>query len=53
MYYEEKIINDILCYRLTPNGKWIEYSLESLSKKYMEIKHELNNLKKIHNGAFI
>ena len=45
MYYEEKIINDILCYRLTPHGKWIEYSLESLSKKYMKVKEMLIELK--------
>ena len=52
MYYEEKIINDILCYRLTPNGKWIEYSLESLSKKYMKVKEMLIELKN-HNDTFI
>lgn len=47
MYYEEKIVDNILCYRLNPNGKWIKYSQELLSQKYMALKQIITELKKI------
>ena len=32
MYYEEKIINGILCWRSIPKGMWTAYSAEELEK---------------------
>jgi hypothetical protein len=34
MYYEEDIINGVLCSRGTSNGKWIPFTLEALTTKY-------------------
>ena len=38
MYYEEKIINDVLCRRSTPGGRWIPFTIEELSSKLIERK---------------
>lgn len=38
MYYEEKVINGILCYRLTPNGKFKEYTKKELTSKIKDCK---------------
>ena len=43
MYYEEKVINGILCFKSSPNGAWIEYSLESLTKMYEGLKSKYIN----------
>ena len=31
MYYEELVINGVLCYRTTPKGSWTAYSKEDLT----------------------
>lgn len=31
MYHEEKVIDGVLCWRGTPDGEWVQYSLESLT----------------------
>jgi hypothetical protein len=36
MYYEEKIIDGVLCWRSHPKGEWMPFSLEALTKKLME-----------------
>lgn len=36
MYYEEKVINGVLCYRGTPDGEWTEFSKQTLTKRLME-----------------
>jgi hypothetical protein len=41
MYYEEKIIKGILCWRGTPKGAWIAVSQQEIATKYMAIKAEL------------
>jgi len=33
MYYEEKVINRVLCYRDTPKGKWIHFSAPELTSR--------------------
>ena len=38
MYYEEKIINGILCWRSTPKGMWTAYSAEELTIKLTELR---------------
>lgn len=36
MYYKETIIDGVLCFKLSPNGEWKEFSKETLSKRVME-----------------
>ena len=31
MYYEEKVINGVLCWRNTPQGRWERFSIEALT----------------------
>ena len=31
MYYEEEIINGVLCHRGTPDDEWVPYTLEALT----------------------
>ncbi len=31
MYYEEEIVNGVLCWRNTPDGEWIQYTVEALT----------------------
>ncbi len=31
MYYEEEIIDGILCHRGTPDGEWVPFTLEALT----------------------
>lgn len=38
MYYEERLINGVMCYRTAPNGVWQEYSIKQLSGLYAQIK---------------
>jgi hypothetical protein len=36
MYYDEKMINGVLCSRSTPDGKWEPFTLEELTIKYQQ-----------------
>lgn len=45
MYHEEQIINGRLCWRGTPDGKFIEYTLEQMAIKYEFLCNELRNVK--------
>lgn len=40
MYYEEAIINGILCCRTTPGGLWFELSKEGLTERIISLKEE-------------
>lgn len=31
MYFEQKVVNGVLCHRSTPDGEWIPYSSEDLT----------------------
>lgn len=31
MYHEEKVIDGVLCWRGTPDGKWTQYTAEALT----------------------
>ena len=44
MYYEEKIIDGILCYRCTPKGDWTKFSIESLSERAYNDRQKLKAL---------
>lgn len=41
MYYQEKVINGILCCKLSPNGEWIELSKQTLTERLMKYKKAL------------
>lgn len=43
MFYQEKVINDILCVRYTPNGNWHQLTLEQLTKRVIDAEFKLNN----------
>ncbi len=40
MYYEEKIINGVLCFRHDPKGAWIAFTLEEMAKKWEQQKKD-------------
>lgn len=42
MYYEEKIIDKILCYRHTPDGEWTQYTIEELTAMYADAKRQIS-----------
>jgi hypothetical protein len=44
MYYDTRIINGILHYRLSPLEKWTPFSQEELTALYLMLKRELNEL---------
>lgn len=44
MYYDEEVVNGILCHRGTPNGKWIPFTPEQLTQKYIQAKDRVFEL---------
>ncbi len=38
MYYDEQVINGVLCHRGAPNGKWIPFTVEQLTARLQELK---------------
>jgi len=34
MYYEEKLIDGVMCWRGVPDGEWTPYTLKELSARY-------------------
>lgn len=49
MYYEEKVINGILCSRTTPNGEWKQFTLVDLTNEYLEMKGLYERERKTNN----
>lgn len=45
MYFEEKVILGILCWRAIPDGQWKIYDKKQLTKKILELKTEVADLK--------
>jgi hypothetical protein len=44
MYYLERVIDGILCYRLTPNGTWHELSNKELTKRLLAAEAKISEL---------
>lgn len=44
MYYEEKVIDGVLCWRGSPNGEWIPITIEHLTDQYVQLRREMNIL---------
>ena len=49
MFYEEQIINGVLMFRHTPDGEWMPYSIEDMSKRIVDIE-SLNDALKLQLG---
>ena len=47
MYYEEKVINGVLCHRNTPNGEWIQFTLESLTMALIAMRGQVESRDKV------
>jgi hypothetical protein len=45
MYYEEKLVNGVLCWRNTPNGEWNAFDVREMTRKYLVLKDEHDNIK--------
>lgn len=41
MYYEEKILEGVLHYRMNPYGCFVPYTIRELTTRYLELLHEL------------
>lgn len=46
MYYVEKVINSVLHYKTSPNGKWKPISAEELTKRIVVAEKTLANWKR-------
>ena len=44
MYYEEKIIDFVLCWRNNPKGEWTEFSKEELTQKLVKAERLLSEM---------
>jgi hypothetical protein len=51
MYHEEKVINDVLCWRGTPNGEWIKYSDNVLTDRFVELRARLAKAEAVIEAA--
>ena len=38
MFYEEQMVNGIMCWRNTPTGEWTQFTIEELSQRYSLVK---------------
>lgn len=45
MYYEEKVIDGILCHRSSPNAAWIPFSATALTAKLAKIQKDYYTLR--------
>ena len=46
MFYEEKIINGVLCRRYAPNEPWKPFTLEEMASKYQNQKEDFKDRNK-------
>lgn len=44
MYYEEKMINGVMCWRATPTSDFVPYDLKELSQRYADLKEQFEAL---------
>jgi hypothetical protein len=44
MFYEEKMINGVLCYRNSPNEEFVAYKLSELSQRYFALQKHCEDL---------
>ena len=46
MYYKEEWINGKLCWKSTPNGEWIPFTIGQYKERVLKSEAELKNLHK-------
>lgn len=46
MYYKEEWINGKLCWKATPNGEWIPFTIEQYKKRVLKLEAELKKFSK-------
>jgi hypothetical protein len=51
MYYKEDIIGGILCFAVTPNGGFREFTARELTEKVKDLEAEVKQLKLLAGGA--
>jgi hypothetical protein len=51
MYYEEKIINGVLCYRTDPENEFKEITKDELTARYIAQDHSIGVLVSLLNGV--
>jgi len=51
MFYEEQVINGVLCWRGTPNGEWTPKTPEQLTKLLVDARDEITSLYESAAGA--
>ena len=45
MFYEEKVIDGVLCFRTLPNGRWFVVSADDLNLKLIQAREEASALR--------
>jgi hypothetical protein len=45
MYYEERLFNGLIQFRIAPDGDWYEMSKETLSRRLWKLQRELYEIK--------
>ncbi len=40
MYYEEKVVDGVLCYRGTPDSEWVQFTQQELTSQWQHYKDE-------------
>ena len=46
MYYEEEVIDGILCWRNDPNGPWVRFKIEALTTAFIAMKGRAETFEK-------
>jgi hypothetical protein len=44
MYYQEKVINGILCCKHSPDGEWVELAKQTLTERIIKYKKALQTI---------
>ena len=44
MYYDEQVIDGVLCFRTNPKDKWTPFTRERLTSRILELQAKLNTL---------
>lgn len=44
MYYEEKVIDGVLCHRSAPDDPWTQFTLEALTIAFRAMKRRVDDL---------
>jgi hypothetical protein len=44
MFYEEKVVNGILCHRSLPAGLWVQFTPAELTEKIAELQSKVSTL---------